>query len=599
MINITNEGKYTLSADILEQSKRAVVLVEDKNLRKKMYASMVAINAFIRQMKEKGLHLDTRESLTRVHSLIEDIDLSNVVYRNLQLDIRVIINGNQIFIPKSHLRHEIVPDIYVGARLNKDFNYIEFLGFIETSKISTMEDLKEYYGVSVEDLRPMDELVGVLHELKPAQKIFDDDTHSKIQELFINYYDNKLSRVEKLYLLRHLFYCMDCRKKFINFYDFDVVAKHIQHNPEILSSAEFDITNIEQDVPEFKIEEIKNVSAPQKIVKRLSAPSTLEVDFFSQLKDDLEKEEEAEQDTEGDFVKSFERKLAYKKEESPAVDETEMKQQKNHFEALKKQLLEKNEELTEAPKVSKNRKKHFSKSAQFESVVVPEKVVSQPQKEEANVKTIPITETPFFRTTGETLQTTKLSNWQKFLICVGLFVMFAVAVCGYSYYKNKSVLPWNFSKVTETKLVSDASVEDIKKPSLASSLLAEDGDVFFEGLVPASKVERLSWEVLPEYAENEQFVDFLQNSGVSIQANLQEAFILYQVDELQKGSFAKINFSYDKNKGVKNFVFEQGTGSPEIDNLVKDSILTTLKNYSYPEFDSKVKSIDFKLLIEF
>ena len=96
MINITNEGKYTISADILEQSKRAVVLVEDKNLRKKMYASMVAINTFIRQMKEKGLHLDTRESLTRVHSLIENIDLSNVVYRNLQLDIRVIINGNDI-----------------------------------------------------------------------------------------------------------------------------------------------------------------------------------------------------------------------------------------------------------------------------------------------------------------------------------------------------------------------------------------------------------------------------------------------------------------------------------------------------------------------
>ena len=189
MLNITSERKITISKDILENSKKVAALVEDKNLKKKVYASMIAVSSFVKEMRQYGIYTDVRDSLTRVASFSELLDLGNVMFQSkIQIDVRVVIDGDNIFIPKSHIKQEIIPDIYVGARLNKNFNYIEFLGFIETDKLRFLEDLKEYYSVPVSELKPLSQLEDVLKHVTPSHKIFDSYMHNKIQDLLTQGY---------------------------------------------------------------------------------------------------------------------------------------------------------------------------------------------------------------------------------------------------------------------------------------------------------------------------------------------------------------------------------------------------------------------------
>ena len=122
--------------------------------------------------------------------------------------------------------------------MNKNFNYLEFLGFVESDIMPDVEDLKEYYSMPISSLSPMEKLPDLLFTKKPAAKEFDFSDHERVQELFVSYFDDKISRVEKAFLVRHLFYCPECRKKFLNFYDFELVSKFIQKTPDVLDNHE-------------------------------------------------------------------------------------------------------------------------------------------------------------------------------------------------------------------------------------------------------------------------------------------------------------------------------------------------------------------------
>ena len=646
MLNITKEGKITIGTDVLEQSKRAVVLAEDKNLRKKLFASMIAINMFSRYLKEQGINIDARTSLSRIHSVIENIDLSNISYKNLQLDIRVIINGDDLFIPKTHIKNDIIPDIYVAARLNRNLNYIEFLGFIESSKLVMLEDLKEYYSVPVSELSPMTELVNFLQRTNISQKLFDETIHTRVQELFIGYFDNTLSKVEKMYLLRHLFYCMDCRKKFVNFYDFDIVAKCIQQNPEIMSPCDLSIEDFDNETLQLdtatkqesllvksfvnknsdKNEKIKFLELeneipviPSKKAQPTDIEHTIKNTFVDNL--DLEDDETIFDTLREDIKKNKETRKKNSIVKNMQIDSNiDEKIKNNEYHGINK-----NREIAKEEKKQKGNKQKSPKAALAKSIITnleetkSKKKKSLRAKQESlgkklgkkstniekatpptdNAKQIPQTKIPLFSSLYNDVNLSKRTRLKKFFVSTVLVSLCAIAICGYSYYDHQSFLPWIQSKVSETKLVKeDITQTKIDRPTLTAAML-DPSQALIDGFADVSNIETLSWEVLPEYAQNPVFVEFLQNSGVSIQTNLQENFILYQVNELKKGSKIIITFSFSKDKGIKNFKFETTSGSTTIDNLIRNSVLSSLKLYTYPMFDEKVSKIDFKLLIDF
>ncbi len=547
MPKIMSEEKIAITPDIVDESKKSAALVSDENLRKKVFVSFLALNSFVKFMGENDISMDIRESLSRVNSIFECIDLCHLTYKNLQIDIRVILEGNSFFIPKSHFRKDIVPDLYVVDKKLKD---IEFLGYVSTNMLEVAEDLNEYYGVPIFALKPIEDLFFDIITMVPNKKLFDQSEHAAAQELFSDYFDGKLSKVEKMYLIKHLFYCSECREKFINFYDFDILAKQIQNHPQILKNSKLNI-DMESDDTQEIVEEL--LSAPNK--------KNSDDEFFEDLRNDIHSS--APPVFKNKFQKALDGDMP-----------TEPNQVSGKIPFVQTEITENDKLYVHAPVENDN-----NLAVLFDENSIPqEKTVSKlySAQSSGNPKT------------GKNIAILVVAlSLALALFSFGCYKVFK------GYHKPQTASSENFdfspeNMANNAELNADAGPKDINK-TIADS---------FNDYVSPISITKISWEVLPQYAESEVFVDYLQNTGASIQNNLIQD--LAKIKEAATFSdVVVVSFTFTNNQSIKNFKIEKSSGSDVLDKAISNSVQNTLKMYSYPTFDSKVKSIDFKLIIGF
>lgn len=673
MINVTNEGKITIDASNLDLAKQAAALIKDRNLRKKYYASTVAILTFIDAMQKEGILIKRNTSLSKVPSIAEVIDLSNVCYKKLQIDVRVILDGEDVYIPKSHKRNDIIPDIYVCAKLNKNFNYIEFLGFIETTSMPEMVDLKEYYSISTSELSPMEDLPHVLNTKKPQKKDFEISEHAKIQEMFVNYFDNKLSRVEKLYLIKHVFYCAECRKKFLNFYSFDAVSKFVPEKPEI--TKQFKQLDISNNVLESLSKELKE---SKKTSSRKEQPQAIEMtlrndiytiedgaenedsieakmndeDFFARVRQDIQRKEkqqpfknkfkrtaEDDEDLIEELRKNSTAPKATKGNISGKLKDEEITRQKEMAQNLlkknNKKVSSKNVEsnvrsinaedvertLTTEKAKEKARKKDASlkqvaghmnlNKKDKETAAMAAKKTSAEKKIKHPINKIDLEKNPTDNDTIHVEQTRKADSFvdkfikskkeNKKLKYIAASVLICGLALGCAYYGFKHYKPAAEDPVVATtgELTTIEMNNDLQKQATASMGMQKAISEGFNDYTSAIDVSNIAWEVAPEYTSNQNFIDFLQNAGVALQSNVQDSLMNIGEEESAIGDHIKVAFTLSKDLGVKDFQIEETTGSETIDETIKDSVLSTLKYFNYPEVGKGIDNVEFKLLIEF
>ena len=140
-----------LEADIQSQNYAKIYasLIKDEKQRKRAYASLVALYAFINYAESTGIQVKNSMTLFRNPAINEKYEISDVYLNERHLDVRVLTGGDAVLIPRIHISADILPEFYVVVRTDKDFENLELLGFIETSEMKAEPYDYRYSSVSL------------------------------------------------------------------------------------------------------------------------------------------------------------------------------------------------------------------------------------------------------------------------------------------------------------------------------------------------------------------------------------------------------------------------------------------------------------------
>lgn len=224
----------------MAQKQQAIIYIENENKTeaefmsrsfvKKEIKNRAYINALGAELASKYLAsegIDTTEThnLHSISKILEKIDVADIMLPNIHIDVRVVFDENQIFIPKSHAKLGIEPDIYLAMKLSPDFKFVEFLGYFEPARINKNKQNSDYYFIEKEKLSSPEKLTQYIKNFtgNTDKGISEEDTlHAR--ELFISMADHNISQEEEQELISLLMLSDSLRDSILEFDNFETLS---------------------------------------------------------------------------------------------------------------------------------------------------------------------------------------------------------------------------------------------------------------------------------------------------------------------------------------------------------------------------------------
>lgn len=224
----------------MAQKQQAIIYIENENKTeaefmsrsfvKKEVKNRAYINALGAELASKYLAsegIDTTEThnLHSISKILEKIDIADIMLPNIHIDVRVVFDENQIFIPKSHAKLGIEPDIYLAMKLSPDFKFVEFLGYFEPARINKNKQNSDYYFIEKEKLSSPEKLTQYIKNFtgNTDKGISEEDTlHAR--ELFISMADHNISQEEEQELINLLILSDSLRDSILEFDNFETLS---------------------------------------------------------------------------------------------------------------------------------------------------------------------------------------------------------------------------------------------------------------------------------------------------------------------------------------------------------------------------------------
>lgn len=224
----------------MAQKQQAIIYIENENKTeaefmsrsfvKKEVKNRAYINALGAELASKYLAsegIDTTEThnLHSISKILEKIDVADIMLPNIHIDVRIVFDENQIFIPKSHAKLGIEPDIYLAMKLSPDFKFVEFLGYFEPARINKNKQNSDYYFIEKEKLSSPEKLTQYIKNFtgNTDKGISEEDTlHAR--ELFISMADHNISQEEEQELINLLMLSDSLRDSILEFDNFETLS---------------------------------------------------------------------------------------------------------------------------------------------------------------------------------------------------------------------------------------------------------------------------------------------------------------------------------------------------------------------------------------
>lgn len=224
----------------MAQKQQAIIYIENENKTeaefmsrsfvKKEVKNRAYINALGAELASKYLAsegIDTTEThnLHSISKILEKIDVADIMLPNIHIDVRVVFDENQIFIPKSHAELGIEPDIYLAMKLSPDFKFVEFLGYFEPARINKNKQNSDYYFIEKEKLSFPEKLTQYIKNFagNTDKGISESDT-LRARELFITMADHSTSPEEEQELISLLMLSDSLRDSILEFDNFETLS---------------------------------------------------------------------------------------------------------------------------------------------------------------------------------------------------------------------------------------------------------------------------------------------------------------------------------------------------------------------------------------
>lgn len=228
-----------------EIAKAATVKIEEECVRKRSFALATGALALVKYLKGEGFDFNFKHSLFKIPSFAQNIEIADIYAavdeNNIRFDVRVIFEGENFYVPKTHKKYSAVPDFYAVVRLDKRLNKMEPLGFISSDELGEDVSSDEYYVYDVSLLKPFKGLKKALKNVVGKEISLTKQEHEKISELTVAFSDLQIGESEKIFFIKHVINCAKCRENICEFNEFDGIIAQVKNYPELLEDSTLEV----------------------------------------------------------------------------------------------------------------------------------------------------------------------------------------------------------------------------------------------------------------------------------------------------------------------------------------------------------------------
>ena len=158
LLNITEDAQN----EALFMSKTFVNMA----VKRRVYVNTLGVESFMQYLSDNGFEFDNLHNIHSITRVVEKADVADILAENIHIDVRVVFDENEIFIPKTHKRFGLTPDIYTVLKIGSAPEAFEFIGYFKPDVINEKDCNNDYYFVSKSELLAPETFIAYLNNAK-------------------------------------------------------------------------------------------------------------------------------------------------------------------------------------------------------------------------------------------------------------------------------------------------------------------------------------------------------------------------------------------------------------------------------------------------
>lgn len=257
IFNRNKEFKSTieLDEDDLKDAKLSSADFSDEQIRKRAFVNILGARLAMKTLFSQKIEANNLYSLYTIQNVLRELDLADIYFQGIKIDVRLVFNRAEIFVPKTHFEYDLLPDVYFVLELQKDFSSAEFLGFFEPKDLNKQNANKDFYFYDYENLNAPEGVKDFLNN-HVVQRDFEisEENFEKAEELFLSLVDKEISAQDKLFLLQQLANSVNLREKAVEFENFEIISNQIAKSGDLLEDQVLEIVGAQKIFNEDELE---------------------------------------------------------------------------------------------------------------------------------------------------------------------------------------------------------------------------------------------------------------------------------------------------------------------------------------------------------
>ena len=190
----------------------------NQNIKKRAFINALGAELLMKFLSQEGINIANIYNMHNIFKIREEFDIADVMLPNIHIDVRVVYDKDLIFIPKSHFKYNLVPDVYVVFNMSQDSTHVDFLGFFKPEVIDKSKQNEDYYFVNKEQLIHPFEFVEFVRSFNGnTTETFSDEVYVDVLSLI----DNDIDASKKEELIGLLKKSAALREEMIEFDNFE------------------------------------------------------------------------------------------------------------------------------------------------------------------------------------------------------------------------------------------------------------------------------------------------------------------------------------------------------------------------------------------
>lgn len=236
-----------IDSDDIKDASLSSADFESETDKKRAFVDVLGARLGMKMMFSQKLEANNLYSMYTIHNFLGDLDISDIYYQGVKLDVRVVFNKDEIFVPKKHFEYGILPDAYLVLLVEQGLGSAEFIGFFEPQDLNKKNSNKDYYFFEIEKLQRPDDLSEFLQNFIVEHKsnISDADVE-KTQSLYLPLVDKEIAEPDKKFLLQCLSKSIALREELVEFENFELLSGKVAQDELLLQDGVLDIVGTQK-----------------------------------------------------------------------------------------------------------------------------------------------------------------------------------------------------------------------------------------------------------------------------------------------------------------------------------------------------------------